>query len=290
MKTLTQNSVRQTIQNNPNLTNKELSQMLGCTTQKVSANKIALNKQVNKQATSFDILKKIEADISKVKKEVKKNKKSITKLTNTYVNSGGVNKEIARNKMVDYVLNSKLSGKILSLPFSTWTIEKKILNKSNSYNFLGVERDKNTFKDMRKAIRGTQLPFEVFNGDVNQKIYGTKRESYSHMILDYCGTLNTIVHELEYAIERELLQVGGMMFITMTRTLRKIAHNERLNDFASLVDNSDRNVMSDMVIKGFFFNAIGKNHRIKEVFHYSDVKPNGNEGAKMVMYVIERIK
>ena len=79
MKTLTQNSVRQTIQNNPNLTNKELSQMLGCTIQKVSANKIALNKQATKKETSFDILKKIEADISKVKKEVKKTNKKVVK-------------------------------------------------------------------------------------------------------------------------------------------------------------------------------------------------------------------
>jgi hypothetical protein len=278
MYTLTTATLRKEIKANPKLSKNQLAKKLGCKVSRIERNLLAITKL---EANIIDINKDIKTILAKGKK----------RNTNTYTNSNGINKELARLKMVSGVLNSGLNGKILSLPYSTWVIEQKITDKTNAYNFLGVECHKQTYNDMKKTIKGTNLPFEVFHGKAEQKIYGVESNTYAHMILDYCGTLPTVMNEIEYALDKKVLQVGGKMYVTLSKAIRSINSNEKLLNIANSIDNrrSADKCASDVVIEGYFNKVVGWSHKIEEIFHYSDVKENGNLTVPMVMVAITRM-
>lgn len=210
--------------------------------------------------------------------------------TNTYNNSQGVEKQICRNKIVDKIQGS---GTILSLPFFTCEIEKMILAKSETFDFVGVERDAKTYRAMTKTIKNDGLPIKPYHGEIKDKIYGVGRETYAHIILDYCGMLSTVNYEIEYCLREKLVPVGGTIHITFSKNLRISGGvHERVKSLSQTVTNSvdDLRESSEVAIRSYFDKVTGFDYRLDEIYFYRDVDTKtGNHKTPMVLVQITRI-
>ena len=216
------------------------------------------------------------------------------KPTNTYTNVSGENKEIARNKMVKYIVDSDVIGLIPSLPHIACTIEKKILQDQPSQKFIGVELHPPTFLELDETVKAEKLPITTYEGKLADKIYGQHEDAYAHIIADYCGELTTYAKEIEYAIHNKIVKNGGIMALTFGKPIR--GHSTLAKFIKSLGgvmtnNTKDNRCMSDKAIEAYFHRIIGNDFQFLEVFNYSDdkVDADGN-GYPMVLIILKRIK
>ncbi len=209
------------------------------------------------------------------------------------------NKDIARIAMKDATLNSSTSkGKILTLPNVECKIERMILEMvSSKYTFLGVEREPDTYVKMFNYIKANNLILDIipYLGNFSDLIFGKTENAYSHIIADYCGQLYPQSKELAYALQNKIVEIDGTISITL---------NERIST------GKDKNKMAlrfeKETIKGFgrrdkqynrcqwqlicFIKKFGgKNFDIETIMPYSDTK-KGNKAAKMMLFIVRRIK
>ena len=191
---------------------------------------------------------------------------------NTYDNQGGFYKGEARVKMVRSILDSGILGTILTLPHIACKIEQMILGViKDGVDFLGVEYNKDTFNKLRTYSRKNNLPIKTYYGKLSDKIYGFNRESYAHMIMDYCCSLNTIEKELIYAIDNKLVPVGGTMHITFSKranTLRGTTIKSLTNTIQNT--NGDNRCETDKGVEAFFNKVCGWDFELSEMFSYCD--------------------
>jgi transposase len=235
--------------------------------------------------------------LGKTKKNAKKvtTKKATTKKGNAkqgvYTNADGLNKEIARNKMAKYIVDADKSGVVLSLPYSTCAIEKKILVDAPYLTFLGVEKEKDVYKDLKKTVKSENLPIETYCGQLSDKIYGECENTYSHIIADYCGGLGRFGKEVEYAIRNKLIVKGGIMALTFSKPIRGGKDAKKLLSFGGTITNNinDNRCASDKAIEIFFNRIIGNSFKFLEIFHYSDDKKDAKgNGFPMVLIILKR--
>lgn len=281
------------IKNNAKLTNEQICDKLGITNKVLAGRRTSLvrrNHLVNQSQS------KLTAD--KIK-QMELNVKSITdgiieaKTDNSYTNEGGENKEIARLKMTKYIANSIANGLILSLPFSSCLIEKKILVEKPNATFLGVERKKGTYLDLRATIRAEKLPIEAYHGDLGTKIYGKHENTYSHIIADYCGQLPTFSNEIEYAIRHKVVKVNGIIAMTFSKPIRGITeHSKGILALGSTISNNpnDNRVDSDKATEAYINSIIGKDFQFVEIFNYTDPNPKTGMGTPMTLVILKRIR
>lgn len=219
-------------------------------------------------------------------KEPKKRGRKPKDDKNTYKNHNGANKSIAREKMANIIIKSGVTGIIPCLPNEDWFIEKMIFDKAQANSFLGVERDKPTYKIMCSKL--AELKKEGFfagvhHGNISDVIYGRFENSYAHMILDYCGQLKTIKKELEYSIQNNILAVGGIMAVTFAKAIRGTdAESLKLLDLVA-ENSSDSRCASDKAVEAYFHKITGFTHKVVEFFHYRDTSP-------MTLVLIKRMK
>lgn len=212
------------------------------------------------------------------------------KSNNTYSNVNGVNKEIARNKMAKYIIDSDVIGVIPTLSHIACTIEKKILVDQPTQKFIGVEMDKVTYKEMKATVKRENLPFETHCGKISDKIYGQVEDVYAHLILDYCGCLPTFSKEIEYAINNKIVKSGGVIAITFGKPHRGDNAMTRfiLSLGATITNNpNDTRCISDKATEAYFNRIIGDNFDFLEVFNYTDIKENG-KGYPMTLIILKR--
>lgn len=206
---------------------------------------------------------------------------------NTYKNETGANKAIAREKMANIIIKSGVQGIVPTLPNTNWAIELMIEKSVKGNSFLGVERNPLTFKKMRTNLKqlrkNNELSGETHLGNIAEVIFGKNENSYAHLILDYCGNLVTIRKELEYAIQNNVVAVGGVMAVTFAKPIRGIdAESLKLLDLA-VENNTDSRCASDKAIEAYFYKITGFTHKVVEFFHYRDTSP-------MTLVLIKRIK
>jgi hypothetical protein len=212
--------------------------------------------------------------------------------TNSYNNVKGVNKEIARNKMAKYIVDSNVEGLVPTLCHIDAIIEKKILAHNENYEFLGIERDLETFKALEETIKRENLPIKAYKGDFSDKIYGAKENQYAHIIGDYCGELPTFASEVEYAVANKIVKVGGIMALTFGKPIRsKCLKSESIFKLGAFITNDDTVIrsQSDKAIEGYFQRLIGFNFDLVEIFNYHDDKGKG-KGYPMVLIILKRIR
>ena len=211
--------------------------------------------------------------------------------SNTYTNENGLNKEIARVKMVNSIIDSDVEGTILTLPYSTCKIEKKILKHKPNSTFLGVENVKETYNDLRMTVKREELPMETYFGNFSDKIYGALPNTYAHIIADYCGMITTYAKEIEYMIKHNLVKRGGYIFITVAMAIRG-AHplNELVKGLSNTIINNsdDMRCNSYKSIETYINRLIGFDYEFVELFSYSDKKDKG-VGAPMVLITLKRL-
>lgn len=218
--------------------------------------------------------------------------KSVDRLTNTYSNANGTQKNGCRIKIKDKIINSGVYGTILTLPHIACVIEKMILAEKNSYNFIGVERDEATFNAMRRTIKAEKLPIMAYKGSICDKIYGMERETYGHLILDYCGFLATISKEIQYTLQNKLVPVNGTIHITFAKNFRGYNHlHDKIRTNTKVTNgNTDLRCESEVSIRTFFDKVCGFDYELEEIFYYRDKDlETGKNKAPMCLVQIKRI-
>lgn len=255
---------------------------------------------INNGKSNISIQKKFEVSqstVSRIKRALKNDInnvsiKKVTKDTDTYNENNGVNKEVARNKMAKYIVDSNVEGTIPTLPYKYGTIEKKILAQNENYDFIGVEKLPKVYDVLVETIKNEKLPIKPYLGDFCDKIYGAKENQYAHIIGDYCGELPTFANEVEYAVTNKIVKVGGIMALTFGKPIRsKCLKSDSIFKLGSFITNHDKDVrsQSDKAIEGYFQRLIGFNFELTEIFNYHDDKGKG-KGYPMVLVILKRLR
>lgn len=229
--------------------------------------------------------------INKEVKELKVVAKDTNVSTNSYTNADGANKEIARNKMVKYIVDADRSGTVLSLPFSTCAIEKKILVDAPDTKFLGVELNPETYKELKRTVRAEKLPIETYEGKLSDKIYGEVNDTYSAIIADYCGGLGKFGREIEYAVKNNIVVRGGILALTFSKPIRGGKDAKELLKLGGTITNNvnDNRCKSDKAFEAFFNRICGNDYEFKEIFNYKDDKKDADaHGFPMVLIILKR--
>jgi hypothetical protein len=275
-------NVKEVILANVNKSNKEIAEMLNISTPKVSCTRNWLVRKGLVEGTT--------KSAPKSRSERTNDILSIYGgLTNTYRNHDGENKEVARVKMTNYVVDSGVVGDLPTLPNTDWIIEQKIAKQLPDMRFIGAEIDRTTYNQMRRNLKNTNLNATTHFGKIGELIYGKTENTYAHLILDYCGHLSTFSKEIEYVINNDILKLFGIMAITFGKPLRGLDSQTAKIKGLAPINNGDERCVSDRGIENYFAKITGWNYEVKEIFYYSDKKESG-KGYPMTLVIIQRIK
>ena len=215
--------------------------------------------------------------------KIKENKQKKEKKQGVFTNQDGANKQVARTKMADAIIDSNVIGIIPSLA-KTWAIEQKIAMGLKGIEFLGIENDPVIFTEMKRALKKTTLTAKTYYGSISDKIFGQLEDTYAGLILDYCGCLPTFSKEIEYTITNNIVKVGGIIAVTVAKPIRNTlgAKSARILNLATK-SNTDFRCNSDRAIEAYFNKITGWNYEVQEIFYYQDT-------YKMVLILIKRLK
>lgn len=229
-------------------------------------------------------------------KPVKVTKNKIEKVApiGEFYNYNGRQKAHARHIIAKKIGGSVLNGgSILTLCADKCIIEELIHSEiSKEYNYFGVEYSEDVYKKLLKHLTKSPINMNTFNGKIGYIIERAKENDFSHLILDYCGQLKTFADDIINAIQKNIVCVNGTISITLNLRICGY-HLDYYNDILGLSsktkhDNPGKFVIS--VIEDFLKRVCGFNYSYDAPFHYSDVKPNGKPGAKMVLLTLTRLK
>jgi len=260
----TKDTIRETLRLFPKTDRKKLATKYGVTNSTVGA----IYSHLNRVSTKLDRVME----------------KGFKTPKNTYNNADGTNKQYAREKIIRYIIESKVEGIVPTLPNTNWFIESSIAKLRNMF-FIGVERDHKTFLAMRKMLKTLKLNGEAYRGDMSDKIFGVLQNTYAHIILDYCGQLPTFAKEIEYAINNDIVKIGGIIAITFGKPIRSTGG---MFDVISALGRVKSNVadircMSEKATQSYFDKITGFNYELVEIFDYQDKYP-------MTLVILKRIK
>lgn len=274
--------LRKAILENLDKSNHEIAKMFKVSVPRVSCNRTWLFRKGEIKSTKPTINEML----SNISNKLDSITNTAEKCTNTYTNANGSQKQIGRVKINRRIIESNVRGLILSLPHIACTIEKMILSNSNSFSFIGVERDEKTFIDMKKTIKENKLPILPYKGNIADKIYGVERDTYGHLILDYCGFLATARQEIIYAMQNKIVGLGGTIHITLMKNFRGHQHIHDKVRTNTIVTNGnvDLRCDSEVSIRTFFDKVCGFDYDLEEIFYYQD-----KGKVPMVLIQIKRI-
>ena len=211
----------------------------------------------------------------RAKKTTKAEKEKIQQ--GSFPNYFGKGKESAREFICKYIqLSNLLTGDILCLPAALCLLELKIREVSNLFRFIACEREENTFNTMVKTAKENGLSMFSRLGDLREAIYEAGKNSFSHVILDYCGLLTTFKQEILYLTSNDIVKVGGVIITSVLKARDKVIINE-MN-----IKKATKNMtLTSRAVKKFF-NGIER-YELVDTFEYCDSSP-------MMVVVIKRIK
>jgi len=202
-----------------------------------------------------------------------------------FQNVKGEKKQVARDLMVKSIVQSEISkGTILTLPFIHCKIEQQLINiVGKKYNFLGCENDPIVYNQMLMTIAQNNLPISTHKGNIKDKINIANENEYSHLILDYCGQLGTTHEEIKTAIENNIVQVGGVIAITLNK--RITPNTEFIYELMEKLNprtKEDEDTRCEHALRTFINRIGGLNYAIESVLNYHDT-------TSMILMIVRRI-
>lgn len=271
------NAIQKEIIANPNIETSVLVKKY-----KVTGMSVGANRSIVKRGLSV-VNQVIEKEVSAVDKVMSKYELAKKQGENTYANHNGINKEVARDKMANHIIDSGVIGEVPTLPNTTWAIEQKIVSGLKDMSFIGAECIEDTFIQMKAKLRSLKLNAKTFFGKIGDLMYGKIEDTYAHLILDYCGELPTISKEIEYAINNDIVKLGGIIAVTFAKPIRTISLQSTKIKGLAAINNADNRCMSDKAVEAYFNKVTGWNYQVVEFFYYQDTYP-------MTLVIIKRIK
>jgi len=207
-------------------------------------------------------------------------------ISRKYTNSKGIGKERVRNRVNNLILRSKVDNPlILTLPGEYWIWEKSLLSVLPSAKFVGVERDsrivKNTVLNSVDIITSISA---IYNEPLSNILHSSLENSFSHIIMDYCCTINTVIDEISYTIDNNLVMRDGIISITLSKM--NIQPNTIINDVASRLPadilgfvGSESSVATKLLISDIIIN--NPEYILIDVLEYRDT-------SAMIVFIIKR--
>lgn len=195
-------------------------------------------------------------------------------------------KNTARAIMTDAIAaTSLLSGAILSLPSYTCELEFQLVKKvSKKFEFDLVEYKPSTYRKMLKKVDELKLGRKVrmtYKGNMGDMIARSRKNEYSHLVLDYCGMVSTFASEIAMAMENKIVKRGGLILLTLANRSNKWG-----SDFMAKYGDT----VLDAITK-FITEVGGNSYKIQQMHPYrSEDSKGGKRGANMVLIAIKRIR
>lgn len=212
-------------------------------------------------------------------------------------NHNGNGKRECRKLVSEYIGNVLgRNPKILTLPCNKWLWEKEVLQNKPESKFVGVEYNNDVYNKMVKHYTEDsslqKSVISMYNCPMSEVISRTKTEEYSHMILDYCGVINSFEDEIEEVLTRDLVKVEGIISITLSKTGRcngiegKTISNTLKSIPKSMITNgmTDSEFSTRQSIIRMVLNTKGR-YSIIDFLDYNDT---GGQG--MMLFVLQRVK
>lgn len=245
-----------------------------------------VKKEVIKKHKSKNIVDAIE-ETNKQLAKLNKNIESAEKRNLGDYTGGGLQKDVAREKMANYIKKSGVVGVVPSLMWTNTIIEENVLETLPNMAFIGIDDNPEVIKKLKANIKAKNLPITAKVCKMSEMIYGVDSDTYAHLILDYCGNLFSFSKEIEHAIDNNIIKVGGTIAITFSKTMRSGSGQNA--DFIRSLSNTISNNVDDFRCdadrqnEAYFYTAINRNYVIREFFHYYDSSP-------MSLVVLQRVK
>jgi hypothetical protein len=212
-----------------------------------------------------------------------KSSESVIK-TDAFANSDGIKKEAAREIMVEAIRVSGLYGKVLTLPYKYCNIERKLIDVSKKFSFVGCETEPDVYFEMIRTVAEHRIDMECSPRPIGEKIEVAHEGEYSHLLLDYCGQLNSFQNDIKMAMENDIVKVGGSISITLNkRKTVKGGIEDAMNDLNPLGNVEGMEV--ENAILTFIRIVGGFKYSIETVMPYKD-KGKGS----MILVVVKRVK
>jgi len=262
------------LQNGKNMTNDKMASALGVEQIRVSAAIAALKRA--KKIDGFYLLTDILPKQVEIKTEKRGRKAVFAHISESKARKG---KAYAREIMVAEVVHSEIkSGKIMSLPASQATIERKIYRSCPFFSFDVAEMDTNVFFKLLETTKKERLPFaSISNCKIETLIEKSKKDEYAHLILDYCANLQTIYKDLENVFKKDIVQVGGVIAVTFS-----VRHSNSYFIETMLKNEID--------IKGKK-NKVAFEKFVKQFCGYEVIREfSYRDGTPMMLIIVKRIK
>ena len=225
------------------------------------------------------------------KKENKNPLVIITKKENTFNNYDGTGKNDARNLISNCIApTSTCFSNILTLPAEKWITEKSIITKKLGHKFTAVERDRDTFNNMVKHLNTNNKLLNsvigIHKSTIGDVIENVKTDTYTHAILDYCGTIDTAYPDIDSILKRNLVRKNGFITITVTQNNRTRNREDCINNHTNkFVECCTPNLETVDITDFFIYKLImdSNGYKLVHKLMYKDTV-NG-----MILYIIQRI-
>ena len=251
----------------PSVTNDELSELYGLTKKQVAGVLIAYKRfggnWVDRLMSELGMSEEVYSDFS---------------------NFDGDGKLGARGRILLAIESAKIRvGKILTLPSSEWRMERLLNSVSKRFSYIACENNVEYFKKMVAKSDWYGTNNVCHQTSVGNLIFQAKEDEYSHLILDYCGRLESFQKEIKYACENNIVKKGGIIAVTLFKTrssapiISKLnqLHSDMSGQFVKMNDNEN-------AIKMFFhcLSALTE-FEVVEEFTYNDSSP-------MILVILKR--
>lgn len=283
---MTKQEINQAIQNeiikNPSIDSKILEAKYSVTQYIVRANRIT----VSTKGLIPSINGKLNVDLATKRFNKAMNKiNSASDTLGKFKNKEGIGKGDARKFMENAVkIGNTSKFNILTLSAAECKMEQLILaNVSKKYKFTSCESDDVVYNKMLLTIATKNLPISTHRGTMSDKIAQAQVNEYSDLLMDYCGQFGTAHHDIKNAIEKDIVEVGGSICITLNKritfgTFGMYELMEKLNP-PSIKNEMTRCEHSLLT----FINRVGgMRYAIETVYHYHDT-------ASMILVIVRRI-
>jgi|SRR5579859_1435611 len=197
---------------------------------------------------------------------------------NTKLKKSEIEKKKARKITVDEIINTYLTGQILSLPHLEYIMERQLLKENSDFEFTCCEFNDNIYWKMVQYVAEKKLPFfDNRKTSLGKIIFKSIANEYAHIIADYCGTFNSFAPELEHVLKNNIIQVGGTLSITLIKRMPKQKKNH-YKRFCKIRKQE----------KGVTQTEHALNVMTEQYPNYETIKVHPYKN--MILYIIQRVK
>jgi hypothetical protein len=196
-------------------------------------------------------------------------------------------KQNIRNEVAKRIFASGVFGVIPVLPHFDWLGEVAINKLTDKNYYLGIADDDLVVKGatIQKDLLG--INGEMVLGDMFEVLKKYPSNSFAHIGMDFCGVLPTQIDCVKYAMENNLVQVGGYIFLTVKRIVRYCTNdNMKVYNMFRAMNTPDTNLVDSDYANGKFLEA-----SLLDNYELTDADTiKYQTGSPMVFYAIKRVK